>query len=590
MFFVRSYKTENKRGQQKNAAVNKLYSLLPVIKALAGLAAANAVKGWRLVCRAVRRAAEVIRPYAVRAFNAAYKTAGKLISVGAEKMRSSRARGILAAGTVAAAVAVIVTANAANYTAAVAVKFGGETVGYVTDANAALTVENDVQSKIYGNKMDIVSMEYEETLVKRDDLSDNDELVSAVLDSMDGVKKCSALIVDGEVMAVAESRETIEQALASLVASYVVDDFEFLGYENDLNITDIYVAEDYIEGIASSQDDFLSGKAGISVITARVENEYDVELPYETVVTYDESRTSDYSKVKTQGRNGVGFISERVIYRNGKRVSSGVMYSEVLEPTVNEEVVNGISTKSVRLTSGGYVPASSALGGRTGSMVFPCAVTSRTYISSFWGDGRGHRGVDIASPYGSDIYAAMDGVVTFSGTKGAYGRCIIIKHSDGLETLYSHNSRNLVKVGETVSAGELIAKVGATGNATGNHLHFSVMLNGEMVDPAPYIGLSGSSSGSNKGGSQTAAPADTKQNDDTGSAPDDGEKAEETPVEEPVKPDEPAETPDTGDKTETPGGDQKAPETGNDSKTDGTENEAESDEKPDAAAEQKSEQ
>ena len=167
MFFVKSFKTENKRGQQKNAAVNMLYSLLPIIKALAGLAAANAVKGWGLVCRALRRAAEVVRPYAVRAFNAAYKTAGALISAGAEKMRSSRARGILAAGTVAAAVAVIVTANAANYTAAVAVKFGGETVGYVADANAALTVENDVQSKIYGNKMDIVSMEYEETLVKR---------------------------------------------------------------------------------------------------------------------------------------------------------------------------------------------------------------------------------------------------------------------------------------------------------------------------------------------------------------------------------------------------------------------------------------
>lgn len=587
MFFVKSFKTENKRGQQKNAAVNMLYSMLPIIKTLAGLAAASAVKGWGLVCRVLRRAARVVKPYAVRAFGAAYRATGALISAGAEKMRSSRARGILAAGTVAAAVAVIVTANAANYTAGVAVKFDGETVGYVTDANAALTVENDVQSKIYGNKMNIASMEYEETLVKRDDLSDNDELVSVVLDSMDGVKKCSALIVDGEVMGVAESRDTIEQALASLVASYTGDDFEFIGYENDLHITDIYVTEDGIEGIASSPEDFLSGKAGISVLTARIENGYDVELPYDTVVTYDDSRTSDYSKVKTKGQSGVGFISERVIYCNGKRVTSGVLYSEILQAPVNEEVVNGISTNSVRLTSGEYVPASSALGGRKGSMVFPCAVTSRTYISSFWGDGRGHRGVDIASPYGSDIYAAMDGVVTFSGTKGAYGRCIIIKHSDGLETLYSHNSRNLVKVGEIVSAGELIAKVGATGNATGNHLHFSVMINGEMVDPGSYIGLSGGS-GSAKGGSQTAASADTKH-DDTGSAPDDGEKAEETPAEEPVKPNKPAEEPDAGGKTETPTEEDKKSETGTGNKADGTEKETESEDKP-ASEEQNQEQ
>ena len=67
---------------------------------------------------------------------------------------------------------------------------------------------------------------------------------------------------------------------------------------------------------------------------------------------------------------------------------------------------------------------------------------------------------------------------------------IIIKHNDGkTETVYSHNAKNLVKVGEAVKAGQHIAEVGATGNATGYHLHFEVRINGKPVDAAPYVGL-----------------------------------------------------------------------------------------------------
>lgn len=98
--------------------------------------------------------------------------------------------------------------------------------------------------------------------------------------------------------------------------------------------------------------------------------------------------------------------------------------------------------------------------------------------------GRRHTGVDIKTKPNDDIHAAFDGVVTMSQKYSAYGNCIKIKHDNGLETIYSHNSKNLVKVGDKVKAGQVIALTGRTGRATTEHLHFECRINGQPFDPA----------------------------------------------------------------------------------------------------------
>lgn len=98
-----------------------------------------------------------------------------------------------------------------------------------------------------------------------------------------------------------------------------------------------------------------------------------------------------------------------------------------------------------------------------------------------------HTGLDIPAPYGTDVYAASDGKVVVSGVNGGYGNCVIIEHSAGLQTLYGHNSELTVKVGDTVKKGDVIAKVGSTGNSTGNHVHFEVRVNGKHTDPKTYL-------------------------------------------------------------------------------------------------------
>ncbi len=98
-----------------------------------------------------------------------------------------------------------------------------------------------------------------------------------------------------------------------------------------------------------------------------------------------------------------------------------------------------------------------------------------------------HAGLDIAAPTGTSIKAAASGTVTFSGWSGGYGYVVKIDHGSGVTTVYAHCSQLLVSVGENVSQGDIIAKVGSTGNSTGPHLHLEVRKNGITYNPQNYV-------------------------------------------------------------------------------------------------------
>lgn len=100
-----------------------------------------------------------------------------------------------------------------------------------------------------------------------------------------------------------------------------------------------------------------------------------------------------------------------------------------------------------------------------------------------------HSGIDMAAPGGSSILAAYDGVVVAAEWNWSMGNYVMINHGDGLYTVYMHASQLNCKKDDIVARGEVIAKVGSTGRSTGNHLHFSVRLNGAYVSPWPYLGV-----------------------------------------------------------------------------------------------------
>jgi murein DD-endopeptidase MepM/ murein hydrolase activator NlpD len=105
---------------------------------------------------------------------------------------------------------------------------------------------------------------------------------------------------------------------------------------------------------------------------------------------------------------------------------------------------------------------------------------SRPYTSS-------HKGIDFTAPLGHGVYAAMDGRVSRSERGRALGNFVAIDHGNGVETVYGHNSANLVRVGDVVRRGQIIARVGNTGHSTGPHVHFEVRIDGRQVNPMPML-------------------------------------------------------------------------------------------------------
>lgn len=105
----------------------------------------------------------------------------------------------------------------------------------------------------------------------------------------------------------------------------------------------------------------------------------------------------------------------------------------------------------------------------------------------FSGEGAFHTGIDISAPQGTDVHATADGVVASAGWATGYGRLLVIDHGNGLQTYYAHLSRFLVVPGEAVRSNQLVALSGASGRATGPHIHYEVRLAGTPVNPYKYL-------------------------------------------------------------------------------------------------------
>jgi murein DD-endopeptidase MepM/ murein hydrolase activator NlpD len=390
------------------------------------------------------------------------------------------------------------------------------------DVDKALQQISSEQGKKLNNKVDLASdLQVQRKMVRRGDILAS----SKVLDELRKALKTPAvaIIIDGKAIACVENKtvanavlnelkkqyaqvgsgeklvsvklqekveikeqkvkisqiKTKQQALTLITTGteqpekYTVkegDSLWWIARQNDMLVDEIKQANQLDSEDLKPGDELVlvTSKPYINVI-AVVEGEKTEAIPYTTKTIVDKKQTRSI-RVKQEGQNGEKQVAYTATKRNGVITKKNVIEEKVLKAAVEKIIVKG--SRVVRLAS---------RGGGSGNLNWPASG------SITQGYGGGHTGVDIGASSGSAIRAADGGTVTFAGYDGGYGKFIIINHGNGVVTRYAHCSSILVSVGESVSAGQTIARVGSTGHSTGPHLHFEVLSGGSFRNPFNYL-------------------------------------------------------------------------------------------------------
>ena len=218
-------------------------------------------------------------------------------------------------------------------------------------------------------------------------------------------------------------------------------------------------------------------------LTEQVKSHVDITYnQYELKILKDGSIY--YFKTEQEANSFKEQIGEEVeISKTEVRTLDNITTKEVLDKKI-AKLKEEKEAETIRVAS---VTSRSGINRKSNSGTLP--IVSYSYISSYYRSASrpSHTGVDFAATKGTSILAYKSGTVTRASWNGNYGMCIEIQHSNGEKTRYAHCSGYNVSVGQSVSQGQVIGYVGSTGNSTGPHLHFEIMINGSFVNPLNYI-------------------------------------------------------------------------------------------------------
>lgn len=369
-------------------------------------------------------------------------------------------------------------------TVAVSVITNGQTVGYVTNSSEYGAIMSSVTKLLVCDDAEqhLSPIEFGFAVVPNSKISRGEDLGEEVLDAQEGIVKAYGLYVEGQFVTCASSEQVIKAALDLRKSIYVTEDTETVSILENIEIKSVYYpCCGNIDDVAASKAITDEEALYLSIQTTSI-CETVKRVDFNTVIREDSSKVVGYNRIYVKGKDGSSKFTERLISVNGEQVSYEVLAEEVIDESVDQVIVKGTSTK-------GMSTVQKTLASKGISFLWPIASTEYMYVSSVWGDGRNHQGIDITGDRGTPIYASYEGTVSYAGWSGDYGYLIVIDHKGGYQTAYAHMSAIYVKVGQKVETGEIIAGCGSTGIATGDHVHFEVRIGGVRVNPAPYIGL-----------------------------------------------------------------------------------------------------
>ena len=363
-----------------------------------------------------------------------------------------------------------------GFTIGLQIRYAGHIIATVKNADVFEDAKTIVLQKTNGRAAgDVIDAPvFQPALRIPSDFDSADSVADAIIRNTDEIVTASAFVLDGQVL-LSTQVEGLEDLLETARTRYDVP-----GAAN----TSVFVKMPeivtgyYLKSELTDEQGVRNFIDSLDVKTVAV-LESETVVPFQSKTVTSASHYVGYSEKTTAGVNGLSRKTETVEYQNGVEISRASKEEQVLAPvteviTVGSAIPQTVTQQRVVAKAAGFA--------------FPLGNASYK-VSSYFGDGRNHKGVDLCASAGTPIYAVAAGTVVSSKYDGNYGNCVIVDHGNGIKTRYAHASRLCVQVGTVVEQGDLLALVGTTGQSYGNHLHFEVILNGRAVDPAPYLGV-----------------------------------------------------------------------------------------------------
>lgn len=420
----------------------------------------------------------------------------------------------------------------------IAVEYNGKDMGIISAEADFETAERDVQQRIsYSEGDEVVDLSAKFSLRI---ISDGDKMMSAgqladkMLEASDNeLGEAYGIYIDGEFIGAVQDKKKIEDALDSRLLNYNVEGLVHdISYVNKIEFTKgiylqnsirseketidlltsskekkhVHFAEegetvvDIIQKYGMELDEFNemnpTAKDGIKSGKLLYVVERESYLPIQYVREMETLSFLDYQTLEVEtsslnvgtrallvkGERGEKKSTIEITYIDGIESARKVLSSEVTKKPVVETI--GVGTYSASPDDPQTAYFGSPLMG-TGEMGWP---VDGGWVSDSFISDRNHKGMDIAAPESTEIYAAQEGTVVAAGwNSGGYGNVVMIEHANGYATVYAHMISTYAVEGQYVSKGQLIGFVGNTGNSFGNHCHFEVRYQGVCLDPASFI-------------------------------------------------------------------------------------------------------
>jgi len=363
-----------------------------------------------------------------------------------------------------------------HFTFVLNVKVDGEVIGSLPDTEVLETLidtTEDAVGHLLGRPAAVaerVSYTLTLTSVSEAERLDPQVVELGLFHHIDGVDMHYVLTIDGEPMGYVADLEELQTAMDQRLEGLMAEGLVSAAFVSEMAYDTLLVGLDN----SSILYDLRAFVETLAVETVE-EVTYTETIPFEIEVIFDDERFLDSVEILQAGSDGEMEIVVLVTYIDGEPIDYTILQTKILAEAVPEIIIEGTQVRPLTASWGYYI--------------WPTVGT----VSSTFGPRQvrigssNHQGIDISAPAGTPVIAADGGEVIFTGWSGGFGNLIKIRHDNDHVTYYAHLSSIDIQTGERVYRGQFIGRVGMTGTASGNHLHFEIRIDGIPVDPLPLL-------------------------------------------------------------------------------------------------------